>query len=169
MKRLFISLLIAVVCFTASAQQNVVKINPLGLLIGAASVSYEKTLSPSSSFQINGLFGGMTFSDFSYSTWGAGADYRFYLTKSKVAPTGFYVAPGLAYNNMNFKVDTEKASASAFAIKGMLGYQWIWGGFDLDLFAGLNYTLGGKVTVSGSDYSVNGFGPALGVAIGYAF
>ena len=51
----------------------------------------------------------------------------------------------------------------------MLGYQWIWGGFDLDLFAGLNYTLGGKVTVSGSDYSVNGFGPALGVAIGYAF
>jgi len=68
MKKLFILLLIAVVCFTARAQQNVVKINPIGLLIGAASVSYEKTLSPSSSFQINGLFGGMTFSDFSYST-----------------------------------------------------------------------------------------------------
>lgn len=169
MKKQFISFMLIIACFSASAQKNVIKVNPLGLLFGSASVSYERVLTPKSAFQVNALYGNLSFSDFSYSSFGAGVDYRIYLSKTKEAPVGFYVSPGLAYNNLTFAVLSDKATVSSFALKGLAGYQWVWGGFDLDLFGGFNYSFGGNVSLNGSNYGVSGFGPALGVSIGYAF
>lgn len=158
------------------APQNVIKVNPLGIFFGSASLGYERAIGPKSSFVIAPSFGFLKFSGFKYSSFGIGAEYRQYLSKGKSAPAGLYVAPGVGYTGGSVKVDdgsgSDKTNYSSFTLKGVLGHQWVWdSGFVLDLNGGIQYFSFSYDEKNGafSGAKANGIFPALGLAIGYAF
>ena len=142
------------------------------MIFGAANVSYERVINAKSSVQLDVIFGGLNIGGVKYTTIGGGLDYKYYLSNSKPAPEGFYVAPGVGFTSVKVKDPYETVSGTSVNIKAVVGNQWIYSsGFSLDIFAGINYYAGGKIKGTGNvEYSkFNGVLPALGVALGYAF
>lgn len=151
---------------------NVIKVNPLGLIFGNASVSFERVINPKSAFQVNLLFGSRTFySTQKYVNFGAGVDYRFYLSKNQEAPRGVYVSPGLGFNSTKVTSGGDTFKGSGLIAKGVLGNQWVFKNqFVIDLFAGASYYFNGDLGANGVSYSkFSGTIPVLGVGIGYNF
>jgi hypothetical protein len=179
MKKIILSAAILAVSFVVVAQKksaegfkNVVKVNPLGLLFGSANVSLEHVLSEKSAVQGNLQFGSLTVGTVKYTSVGAGVDYKFYLSNTKEAPKGFYAAPGVGFYSTSIKDGSGSYKGAGAIIKGVVGNQWVWdSGFALDLFGGVNYYAGAKITgPAGVSYAkFSGLLPALGVSLGYAF
>ncbi|MEO8820575.1 MAG: DUF3575 domain-containing protein [Ginsengibacter sp.] len=161
----------------SDVQPNVVKINPLGALIGAASLGYERALNEKSSVVILPSFGFLKSGGFKYTTIGLGAEYRIYFTGS--APRGTYVAPGAAAEFGTAKVEDNsggqdsKTNISGFSVKAIIGHQWIWNSsFVLDLNGGIQYINLNFKDKSGDFAGANalsGILPALSFSIGYNF
>jgi Protein of unknown function (DUF3575) len=155
--------------------QNVIKVNPLGLLFGQASIGYERAINEKSSFVIAPTFGGFKLGGFSYSQFGLGGEYRFYLSKTKTAPEGIYVGPGVGFNSGKVKESqtSTKVNFTSFYGKAIIGNQWIFNsGFVIDLNVGLQYSSFSYKDNSSSVFNgLKGSGvlPALAFAIGYAF
>ena len=182
MKKLILSVATVAVCSFAIAQKdgeggpvNVVKVNPLGLIFGSASVAYERALSPKNSIVLAPTFGGFKFGGFKYSSFGFGAEYRFYLSNTKAAPAGFYAAPGAGFSTGKIKEDgtSDQAKFTSFGGKAIIVNQWIWGsGFTLDLNGGISYQSFSYKDNQNSIFSGlkgSGIFPTLGLALGYAF
>ncbi len=166
MKKLFISLMIVVAALTVNAQQkNVIKTNPIALAFGSFNASYEKVLNTKSSVIFSGHYM-FQFLGLDVQAGGLGAAYRYYFTHAKrEVPTGFYLNPEIAFSFGSGKAANEdvRSSFSSFGIGAELGYQWVWdSGFALDLGIGPMYR-SGILSKSG------GIGPAITIAIGYAF
>lgn len=148
--------------------KNIIKINPLGVLFGSFSMSYERLITPNSSLQFNANYGNINLFDIKIGTYGAGVDYRLYFSKNRIAPEGFYFSPGVSYATLSI----DDVSISAFELRGVAGYQWIWdSGFQLELFIGPNYTFVDDIsfaddTIIGEISGVNG---TIGFSIGYNF
>lgn len=176
MKKLFLMAIVTIAfAMNGIAQdvQNVVKINPLGAFLGSANLAYERALTEKSSVVIAPSFGFLKSGGFKYTSFGLGAEYRFYLSKEKVAPKGFYAGPGAGFNFGEAKWEddaTEKTSFSGFNVKGIIGYQWIWNsGFTLDLNGGIQY-LDFKFKDSDVDgVPLSGVLPTIGFSLGYSF
>ncbi len=184
MRNFFLSCsLLAFLTISVQAQDgdlNIIKINPLGALVGAAHISYERALNARSSFLLSPSFGYFKMDKFKYSIMGIGTEYRFYLLSSKEAPIGFYAGPGIGYTfgkvKLSLPIDAhpvEKINVSGFAAKGILGYQWIWESrLSLDINGGVQYFGLNVKNKSGEDQNFipfKGFLPALGFSLGYAF
>jgi len=176
--------LIAVVALSTSVfaqtggnggRKNVVKVNPLGLVFGSANVAYERAINEKNSVVLSPTFGFFNFGGFKYSSFGFGGEYRFYLSKSKTAPEGFYAAPGVGFTagKVKEKGTSTEAKFTSFYGKAIVGNQWIFGsGFTLDLNAGINYSTFSYKDNNSSTFSGlkgNGIFPALGFSLGYAF
>ncbi len=127
-----------------SAQENAIKVNPLAILGGTDLVSYERGLNDNSSVVLSGAIGGYSLGSFKYSSFGGGAQYRYYFDE---VIRGWYGAGSVAYQLG--KVESEdifgggESDEISFGgisagVKG--GYQWSWdSGFTLDLNLGINY------------------------------
>lgn len=180
---LFVALCV-LACLSSKAQdesesQNVVKINPLGAIFGAAQLSYERALSEKSSVQISPSFGFFSSGGLKYTTYGIGASYRFYFSNSKSAPAGFYAGPGVGYQlgKVKFSDDFGGGSSSTAKIGGfnanfVAGYQWIFdSGFTLDLNGGIQYIKYKYTDNEDGSFSApfSGILPTLGFGIGYSF
>ncbi len=138
-----------------NAQENVIKVNPIGLAFGAANAGYEFTTADSQTATISGLY----FSVDDISGGGLGAEYRFYFTGEAV--NGWHAGPSLGY----FSLSDDNESASIFSIGAETGRQWIIGEhFALDLFAGYGFLIGAD-NLSGLSASAASFG----ISIGYAW
>lgn len=171
-KRFILSIFCAMLLTSTFAQNQVIKANPLGLLLGFATVSYERAITEKSTFQVNGNYGSISIFGIGYTQAGAGVDYKFYgLSKKQSAPRGFYVAPGIAFSNITVHFGDDKSSITSFILRGVLGHQWIWdSGFSLDLFAGFNYYTNGSITLNQESYNkFSGAIPTMGISLGYAF
>jgi hypothetical protein len=181
MKKLIFSaaiLLFSTAIFAQSdVQPNVVKINPLGAFFGSANLGFEHALNEKSSVVILPSFGFLKSGGFKYTTFGIGAEYRFYFTGT--APEGTYVAPGASAQFGTAKVedgeggDASKTNISGFAAKAVIGHQWIWNsGFVLDLNGGiqyLNFNFKDKTGDFAGQNALSGILPTLNVSIGYNF
>lgn len=170
MRKLLFALILGLgFCFTADAQTQVIKTNPLGLAFGNFNVTYERVMNEKSSINIFGnYFYG--FAGLDVAAFGVGAGYRFFFThKKKPVPAGFYVQPqvGFSFGSVTDDFDDDY-SYSTIGIGAEIGYQWVWdSGFVLDLGIGPQYTI-----YSGDGDSVfdgNGVLPSATLAIGYAF
>ena len=180
MRKLFLLAFIATAFvtkgFAQDEYQNVVKLNPLGALFGSANLAYERALSEKSSVVIAPSFGMLKSGGFKYTTFGLGAEYRFYFSKEKEAPMGFYAAPGVGFSFGQAKIDDiygdgedSKTNITAINAKGVIGYQWIFGsGFTVDLNGGLQYVKF-KFKSDGFGIPLSGILPAVGASIGYSF
>lgn len=144
--------------------KNVIKVNPLKMLLGGIEVNYERALTPKSS----AVVGASYFYNFLGSDVSAlqlDAEYRFYFHKQKQAPTGFYAAPNFSFTYANSNNSTE--SGNVVGIGAGVGYQWVWNsGFVLDLGAGTQYPI---VTVEGQTSNFSTLIPRLTFAVGYNF
>ena len=176
MKKLLLVIAIVAVNFTANAQKNVFKVNPLGLAFGSLDVSYERVISDKGAVEI-----GFTYSSFDVtgattkvSTNGFGAEgkYKFYFSSDKDAPKGWYGAPFAAYSTSSVDSNGIKGDASAVSGGLLAGYQWVFGGgdsgFALDLNFGAQY-ISASATGNISSISIDGFLPRLGLSLGYAW
>jgi hypothetical protein len=175
-------LLIAVLAISASAfaqedQKNVIKINPLSLLVKTGNVSYERKIGTNQSFQIGGYYSGLSLGDINYSGFGITPEYRFYFGSSKQAFNGVYAAPFLRYQNYTLKEKetSDKATFTSIGGGATIGYEKKFnGGFVLDVFAGPSYNSVSFKNKSQEDEfeikgGIKGFGLRTGIALGFAF
>ena len=172
MKKLFLFFMLVtatISCFSQDEPKNVVKANPLGLIFGNANISYERALGNHSSIVFAPSFGFLKLNDLKYSTFGLGAEYRFYLSGSKMAPKGTYVAPGVSFQFGKVKSDVSETNLTGFGGKAVIGRQWVFeSGFTLDLQGGIQYTsfsFEGDIGAS----AFKGVLPTLGLGLGYAW
>ncbi len=161
MKKILVSLMIVMACFTVNAQQTqVVKTNPFALAVGNFNVNYEKILNSKASIILSGSYTYELFGE-EVNAAGLGFAYRYYITHAKKAvPTGFYVNPEI--------ISYFSSEDLLLGIGAELGYQWAWeSGFVLDLGIGpmLRFSAEGVYDFFGE----NPVTPTATIAIGYAF
>ncbi|PWH82638.1 hypothetical protein DIS18_10390 [Algibacter marinivivus] len=142
-----------------NAQEQAIKVNPIGLAFGVANAGYEFATNESQTLTIAGLY--YNISD--VSGFGAGVEYRFYFSSDE-ALNGWHAGPSLGYVSLE---DDFNNSAGFFTVGGEVGHQWLIGEhFLVDVFAGLGYIAGSSddlaVTLSSTAVS-------LGVSVGYAW
>ena len=152
-------MILAGIAFCISLQaQSILKTSPIALAFGVFNACYEKPISDKASVQFTGsaFFG---IGDLDGVAVGLGADYRMYMSKTKDAPHGFYISPGVGVSFGD--------GANALQLRVPIGYQWVWdSGFVLDLGLGPAYWIG-----FGDDIidEFNGILPTGTLAIGYQF
>jgi hypothetical protein len=189
MKKLLFATGLLLAAGSASAQDNVVKVNIFSPLVKTGSFFFEHKISPSSSLQLGGLFTSWNIGDTDITGFAITPEYRFYLSSSKEAVEGFYVGPFARYQNLSLKAtyegfdnngnvteETAEASLNTFGGGVVVGHQWIFKQrFSLDTFLGPSYN-GGSLTVKdGADSETfdagafQGFGIRTGVTFGIAF
>jgi hypothetical protein len=171
-----VALLVALFAASAMAQGHAIKFNPLGLLFGTVNLGYEHVLGEKNSFELGAAYANLNASvgtdpDASVTGFGVYAMYRMYIGK-KMAPRGIYLAPNFSYNSASGDDGLGESASINLLVGGVLfGNQWVWGedgGFLLDLGIGAAYynaSTDGNI----SDISLDGLGPQLRLAIGYAF
>ena len=163
--------------FSLVLRKNIIKINPVGFLVGNVNAGWEHVLNDKSSFEIGARYSSVkgtigSDDDVKFTGFGAYAMYRFYLSNSKSAPRGIYVAPNVGFNKTSSSDDFD-SDASIFNIGGLFGHQWAWGGesgFVLDIGIGAAYynsSFSGDDQVD--DFGLDGIGPQLRLALGYSF
>ncbi|MGC1206301.1 MAG: DUF3575 domain-containing protein [Flavobacteriaceae bacterium] len=160
MKKLLLFAAIAVFGLsTVDAQEQAVKLNPVGLAFGVANAGYEFSTSDKQTLTIAGLY--YNISD--VSGFGAGAEYRFYFSSGE-ALRGWHAGPSVGYFALE---DDFNNSAGFFTIGGEIGHQWILGEhFVIDTFAGLGYIAGNSDDLA---VSLSSAAISLGVSLGYAW
>ena len=168
MKKLILSLVFVALAFSMSAQNNVIKTNPLGMAIGYFNATYERVLGTSSSVLISGQYTyKLLGTEVSFAGFGLG--YRYYITHTKKpVPGGFYINPQVAFSFGSVTDDDDnKYDAKSVGFGAEIGYQWVWAsGFVLDLGIGPMYS---NVTGGNGEEGIKGIMPSATVAIGYAF
>ncbi|TAG07549.1 MAG: DUF3575 domain-containing protein [Cytophagia bacterium] len=142
-----VALLFCVMCINFIQAQdtdkkNIVKLNPIAFGYSSFNVSYERVFTDKMTAQISFFYFGRSSDPSIYGPtggWGITPECRFYLTETKTAPTGFFLAPfltlqGLTYNySINegalptLALDNRRGTAKStmFGIGGIVGYQWI--------------------------------------------
>ena len=177
MKKLFLCAFAVFAFASVSAQENVVKVNPLGLIFGSAQFSYERVLNENSSVELSLAYTSLN-ANFSSAEeakingFGVEGKYKLYFSSSNDAPRGWYGAPVLSYSSISGESGNEEGKVNIFGAGAIGGYQWVFGGdatgFALDLNFGVQYI---NVKTSGdvSGLTIDGILPRLGLAIGYAW
>ena len=176
MKKVLLVIAMVAAGFTANAQKNVVKVNPLGLVFGSLDVSYERVISDKAAVEVGFAYSSfdVTSGNTKVSTNGYGVEgkYKFYFSSEKDAPKGWYGAPFVAYSVSSVDSDGVKGDANSFAAGALAGYQWVFGGsdsgFSLDLNFGAQY-ISASAKGNIDSVSIDGFLPRLGLSLGYAW
>ncbi|MFD2514771.1 DUF3575 domain-containing protein [Pontibacter locisalis] len=185
MKKFFLLqlVIIAISAGTTQAQSSLIKVNVLSPVVRTGSVFYEHAIADDKSLQLGVFYTNFKADDTRFSGYGITPEFRKYLSKSKQAPAGFYLAPFLRYQSFKIKADMSEGGTSMEA-KGSLntfgggltiGNQWIFGEhFVVDAFFGPSYNAGKVKVESGDEDSIDagsfsGFGIRTGLAFGLKF
>ncbi|MEL0456088.1 DUF3575 domain-containing protein [Flavobacteriaceae bacterium SZ-1-7] len=162
---LFSAVIVFLVVSKVTAQENVVKFNPLALIVGSFELGYERVLNDSQSLQVDLGYASFSSGSFDYTGFGAGLQYRFYIQKSHDAPTGWFAGPIASYSSASADNDFK---TSVFAAGGVIGYQWNWNPVTLDIYGGPAY-YSIEADDTSFDFGFDGIGPRLGLSLGFAF
>lgn len=164
---------------TAETPKNLIKVNLLSPVVRTGSFFYERILNDKSSLQLGFFYTGTSFAGTQFRGIGITPEYRFYLSESKQAPAGFFIAPFVRYQNLNLsdKDDTSiSATYSSFGGGVCVGNQWLFKNqVSLELFGGPSFnatSFAGKNGATEDDFFLTNFGYfsfRFGVALGFAF
>lgn len=168
---ILLAILLVAVGIQANAQKNVIKFNPLPLILGTAELDYERVVTGHTSFQIELGYTTLNFESSdgekdNYDGFSIGAQYRFYLQEKYEAPQGWFGAPYIGYSAA--KYNDEDLKYNVFSIGGVIGYQWQLSPVAIDLYFGPGY-FNRNADDSSFDVGFNGLGLKAGFAIGIAF
>ena len=176
-KTLLLAVILVLGLSNLKAQENVIKINPLGLAFGSAQFSYERVLGDKSAVELSLAYTSLN-ANFSggdeakINGFGAEGKYKFYFSSEKVAPRGWYGAPVVSYSSISGGSGSQEGKVSLISAGAVAGYQWVFGGSDtgfaLDLNLGIQY-INAKTSGDVSGLTIDGILPRLGLALGYAW
>jgi len=146
--------------------KNRLSFDPLGLLFGIGSFTYERGLSKRVSLQISPTFVFWGFGDSDITGGGLSVGASYYITGD--APRGFHMtmrlAPGFVSIDDN---DGDSDTTFLFFTKFLVGYNWIWkSGFSLGVGGGMQYV---HVKSEDSVDAFNGILPTLDFNLGFGF
>ena len=163
---------------TALAAEQVISGNPLGLLIGASNVEYERAIDEDSAWAVRGLFWSDDEGHWEWTAFGAGARYRRYFefpdpTAPGIALSGWYWGAGVDMLSVSAErtrpgiVDT--GSAVFFGPVGEVGYRWLFEeGFAVGVGAELGFLIG-TLEVAGEPIPIGDIVAGLTFNLGYAW
>jgi len=165
---------------------NSIKTNPLSMIFGVFGAQYERKIGDNMSLGLTlGFYSRSTGAlgmEYNYSGFTINPEFRYYFEE---AIEGWYISPYITFTsitqeytfthttydiNGNATETTDKTSTTLSIYGGgaVGGRQWIWGGFTLDVYAGIGYmTVSGDVASGG--LTLSGALPVFGTAIGYSF
>jgi hypothetical protein len=166
----------------ASAQtskKNLIKADLLSPLVLTGSFAYERVVGANSSVQLGFYYTWFGILGTRFRGFGITPEYRFYLSASQQAPTGFYVGPFLRYQDVDLSLANNSAftaNLSSFGGGVVLGGQWVFSDIvSLDVYGGPSYNARNITYAGGAvedDFTFTGFGSfglRLGVRLGLAF
>ncbi len=165
MKKFLLCAAIAVLGISnVKAQENIVKFNPLALIVGSFEVGYERAVNDSQSVQLDLAYSSFNSGIIDYNGFGVGLQYRFYFQDSKDVLEGWFAGPVASYSSAS----GNDLSVSSFAAGGVIGYQWNWNPITLDLYGGPAY-----YSIDADDptfdFGFDGIGARLGLSLGFNF
>ena len=167
MKKIPILLILTtMVTFTAAAQDNVIKFNPLSLVFGNAEINYERVVGSRQSLQLEAGYTYLNFDGDRYTGFTVGAQYRFYLQKKYTAPEGWFAAPYINYCSARY--EDEDFNINIFSLGAVLGYQWQLDPVAIDLYFGPGY-FQREADATDFDLGFDGLGLKVGLAVGLGF
>lgn len=163
---------------------NSIKTNPLSMIFGRFGAMYERKIGDNMSLGLTLAYysqsTGITGLEYKYSGFTINPEFRYYFEE---AIEGWYMSPYVTFTSITQKFiydstddngdpisKTDEATISVYGGGVVGGRQWIWGGFTLDVYAGIGYTgmsVSGNTGAGGLTFS--GILPAFGTAIGYSF
>jgi len=160
------------------AFKHSLKVKPLSTLGGEFGLSYERVIKPKRSLN---FYAEITFEDIfddptitgsekigDYNLSRIGVDYRFYLSKQKLAPKGWYAGVGPLAYLLNYKYDNSNDKDNIFYLgaRAHSGYQWVFkNGINIGADGGIQYNkaLSREFNISGLSFLVVNF------AVGYSW
>jgi len=190
-----VSLLVFAVMLAASSSvfaqsKNVIKMNLWSPVVSTWNFAYERAINEKVAAQLGFAFISKKFEDTKYSGFQIQPEVRFYLSESKEAPAGFYIAPTFRYRSLSLTepwlttdgsgniVDTE-AKMTWTSIGGSLaiGGQWLFANDHVafNIFAGpafYSHDFKYEGGASEDNFSLKGnggFALRSGVMLGVAF
>ena len=178
LNRIFL-VLVAVFCVTMSVnaqKQNVIKANLMSPLVRTGSFFYERALNEDMSVQLGFFYSGASISDTKFRGFGITPEFRLYLSESRQAPAGIFVAPYLRYQNFDLSVVGDLSSATYSAMGGglLVGTQRVLSNIiSLEAYIGPSYSSGNIKVNAGENYNwdtgfFDGFGVRFGFTVGVA-
>ena len=170
MKKAGILLVLSLAYFSVGAQQNSIKLNPIGIIGGSALGSYEMALGKTTSLSIGMNYLNYKVDGDDYKSIGGEIQYRFYF---KELLKGLYLAPVVSFSDgKHTTASKDKIKFTALGAGGVFGYQWIWeSGFTLDVNVGMdyrNFNYKGAKDLS-MDLESDMISAIFGIGIGYSF
>ena len=139
---------------------NRITFNPLGIILGAGSVNYERRLSNHVSLEVSPTFFYWGWDDSDTFGGGLSLGANFYVKPN--APRGLHFNISALGGDVNCDGDNTYVAGG----RALVRYNWVWdSGFTLGLGGGVQYVHVGGDYVSG----LNGVLPAVSFNIGYAW
>jgi hypothetical protein len=176
-----LTLIIASLCIIMSVnaqevKQNVIKANLFSPLVRTGSFFYERVLNEDMSLQLGFFYSGASISDTKFRGFGVTPEFRYYLSESKPAPSGIFIAPYLRYQNFDLSVEGDTGSATYSAMGGgmLVGAQRLLKNvISIEAFLGPSYSTGNIKLSDGANNNFDtgffdGFGVRFGFTVGYA-
>ncbi|MCS6968028.1 MAG: DUF3575 domain-containing protein [Bernardetiaceae bacterium] len=159
--------------------KNLIKANLLSPVVRTGSFFYERALNEKSALQLGIFYTGSSVFGTLFRGIGITPEYRFYVSESKQAPAGFYVAPFLRYQNLRL-IDKDNTNLTAdytsFGGGVCVGNQWLFKNqVSLDLFGGPSFNATSLTTRNGAtreDFFLGNLGYfsfRFGITLGFAF
>ncbi|MBN2349886.1 MAG: DUF3575 domain-containing protein [Bacteroidales bacterium] len=168
---------------TVSGQdrKNVVKLGLLSPFVNTLNLAYEYCLNDDIGLQLRGYFTGASVGDTKLRGYGIIPEFRYYLSDSKLAPSGIFIAP---YARLNFFTVTSNDEGDPDYAKGtlntyggglLIGYQRLLKDrITLEAYIGPSYTSASVSAEEGDSGNIDvgnmdGFLVRGGITIGVAF
>lgn len=175
-----LTLIIASLCIIMSVnaqdvKQNIIKANLFSPLVRTGSFFYERVLNEDMSLQLGFFYSGASISDAKFRGFGITPEFRYYLSESKPAPSGIFVAPYLRYQSFDISSEIDNGTATFSAMGGglLVGAQRLLkNAISIEAFIGPSYSnVNVKLTEGSDDFDLgffDGFGVRFGFTVGIA-
>lgn len=158
-------------------RQNIFKVNLISPLVRTGSFFYERVLNEDMSVQLGVFYTGASVDVTSFRGIGVTPEFRYYLSETKPAPSGVFIAPYLRYQSFNLSVEDEIGKATYSGIGGglLVGTQRLLKNtISLEGFIGPSYFAGSLKVTDGmeEDFDIDffdGFSVRFGFTVGIAF
>ncbi len=161
-----ISLTLLIGISAAQTKQNLLVINPLGLMLGTLYFNYEHGTAGKAALGFGGNYTNISYGTNSVSGFGIEGTYTAY---SNELFRGWFFKPGVGISFLNVTyVDDygykQSGSGAGFAAGAFGGYRWTWDSFSMGLGGGVVISTG---NIEG--YTFSRVGPSILFDMGFAF
>lgn len=171
MQRTFILTLMATALAFSLNGQNVLKVNPSGLLVGAGTLSFERFVNQKIALQADAILHYRKLDGLEFSGAGFGISGRYYMTERE-RPGGLFGSLGAAYNFVSFNdIQAELFSYSFLSYSLQIGHQWKFSRLSFELGVGGQYGYIRSLPDSPNteQFYGDGFSPLLNLGVGVIF